>query len=146
MSHVATIHTADTLKSVREALCLAQSALLNHWPFEGDRPADRAASLGRLIEDIDRQRPLGPDGVHGDRHTPTCGCEDKEGNQPMTNEPDFAAIRQRVDNAEELLHQATKDLDRYADNVDVYVAVGELRVAMQNATDASRRLQTLENP
>lgn len=71
------IRTPDSLKSVREALCLAESALLNYWPHEGDRPMDRAHILERLIADIDRQRPLGPDGKHGQRHTTTCGCEDR---------------------------------------------------------------------
>lgn len=71
------IKTEASLKSTREALCLAQSALLNFWPASGDRPGDRAETLQRLIDDIDRQRPLGPDGKHGNRHTLTCGCEDR---------------------------------------------------------------------
>ena len=71
---MAEIRTPDSLKSIREAICLAQSAL-GRWTFPGDRPEDRSATLGRLIEDIDRQRPLGPDGKHGGRHTATCGCE-----------------------------------------------------------------------
>jgi len=70
---MSTIETSDSLKSLREALCLAQSAL-SLWRLDGDRPVDRSATLGRLIADIDRQRPLGPDGKHGDRHTETCGC------------------------------------------------------------------------
>lgn len=71
------IRTKHSLKSTREALCLAQSALLNFWPAEGDRPKDRADTLQGLIDDIDRQRPLGSDGKHGNRHTATCGCEDR---------------------------------------------------------------------
>lgn len=66
------VHSADTLKSVREALCIAQTRL-------GDSTQDASARyiLQALINDIDRQRPLGPDGKHGNRHTPTCGCDDK---------------------------------------------------------------------
>lgn len=42
-----------------------------------DTQQDQRARLGigRLIVDIDRQRPIGPDGKHGGRHTSTCGCE-----------------------------------------------------------------------
>lgn len=59
------ILTTDSLKMVRETLCVAQTGVT-----EAHR--DR---LQRLIDDIDRQRPLGPDGKHGDRHTKFCGCE-----------------------------------------------------------------------
>jgi hypothetical protein len=68
------ITTPDTLKMVREALCVAQHGL----GYLHDRNADRHRELlGRLIEGIDQQRPLGPDGKHGHLHTITCGCEDK---------------------------------------------------------------------
>jgi hypothetical protein len=33
--------------------------------------------IGRLVLDLDRHRPLGTNGKHGDLHTDTCGCEDK---------------------------------------------------------------------
>lgn len=71
------IYTLDTLKTVREALCLAQSALIR-WPNAGDRPSDRVETLSRLIANIDQQRPLAADGTHTGRAlcTPTCGCED----------------------------------------------------------------------
>lgn len=71
---IAASNPADTLKMIRETLCAAQSAI-NHWPADDDRKPGHVARLGRLIDDIDRQRPLGPDGKHGDRHTTTCGCE-----------------------------------------------------------------------
>ncbi len=67
-------HPADTLKMIRETLCQAQSAI-TQWPADEDRKPVHLARLGRLINDIDRQRPLGPDGKHGDRHTQTCGCD-----------------------------------------------------------------------
>lgn len=56
------------LKALREALCRAQSGRLT--PEDSDR-------LSEIITEIDRNRPLGPDGKHGDRHTATCGCEDR---------------------------------------------------------------------
>lgn len=71
-----TISTPDPLNMVREALCVAQAGLGAIRPGREGIMASRA--LGRLIEDIDRQRPLGPDGQHGDRHTASCGCEDGE--------------------------------------------------------------------
>lgn len=64
----------DDLKSLRETLALAQSALLQGaaaWRHE----EGHSERIGRLIAEIDRQRPLDPDGKHGDLHTPTCGCE-----------------------------------------------------------------------
>lgn len=65
-------HPADTLKMIRETLCVA---LIGFDESEASRRhIDR---LQRLIDDIDRQRPLGPDGKHGDQHTETCGCEDR---------------------------------------------------------------------
>ncbi len=61
----------DGPKMMRETLCLAQSAILS-LPI-GRHHVER---LGRLIDECDRHRPLGPDGKHGNRHTETCGCED----------------------------------------------------------------------
>jgi hypothetical protein len=68
------IHTTHTLKTVREALNVAQTAIGVTNPNE-NRDAYLAA-IGSLIADIDGQRPLGLDGKHDSRHTPTCGCED----------------------------------------------------------------------
>lgn len=64
----------DSLKGVRETLCVAATAI-NHSPDFRSRAASDSALIGRLIAEIDRQRPLGPDGKHGERHTETCGCE-----------------------------------------------------------------------
>lgn len=61
----------DTLKMLRETLCLAQGGL-----WSAHRPDSHVERIGRIIAEIDRQRPLGSDGKHGERHTPTCGCED----------------------------------------------------------------------
>lgn len=68
-----TLELSDSLKMIREALCVAQTAINSHVP-QRHRVAE-AALIGRIIAEIDRQRPLGSDGKHGDRHTPTCGCE-----------------------------------------------------------------------
>jgi hypothetical protein len=64
-------------KMAREALCLAQGAL-REWARMGrdvDRIPCHVARIGELIAEIDKHRPLGPDGKHRDRHTATCGCE-----------------------------------------------------------------------
>lgn len=69
--------TSDDPKMLRETLCLAQNRLLNS-PYASDRNEWHAKVLQRLINDCDRQRPLGYDGKHGSRHTPTCGCDISE--------------------------------------------------------------------
>lgn len=61
----------DTLKMLRETLCLAQQ-YLDSSPVIDETHGER---IQRIINEIDRQRPLGPDGKHGNRHTETCGCE-----------------------------------------------------------------------
>jgi len=63
---------ASDLRRLREALCRAET---------GSGALHRAV-LGSLIDEIDRHRPLGPDGTHGDRHTATCGCEDAPATEP----------------------------------------------------------------
>lgn len=61
----------DTIKMLRETFCLVQH-LVNQ---SGDpRRKEHSDRLQRLIADCDVQRPLGPDGKHGNRHTLTCGC------------------------------------------------------------------------
>lgn len=64
--------TTDSPKMLREALCAAMSALCLQAGTRADR---HVAVLGRLIDDCDLHRPLGPDGKHNDLHTATCGCE-----------------------------------------------------------------------
>ena len=56
-----------SLKTLREDLCRHQAE---------DLPYDVQSIVAVLIRWIDHHRPLGPDGTHGDLHTPTCGCED----------------------------------------------------------------------
>lgn len=77
---------ADTLKMIRETLCVAQTHLNLH--DVSSRRQEHSDRIGRLIADIDRQRPLGPDGKHGDRHTSTCGCDDAERPPVADNDQD----------------------------------------------------------
>jgi DNA-binding CsgD family transcriptional regulator len=71
-SPMSTLHSTDSVKSLRETFCVAQTHLAGLPNAE-----QHVQVLQRLADDCDRQRPIGPDGVHGDRHTATCGCEDK---------------------------------------------------------------------
>lgn len=70
------IETSDSPKMLRETLCLASSRIAQSDLDQHRKRAD-IERLQRLIDECDRHRPLGPDGKHGDRHTPTCGCEDR---------------------------------------------------------------------
>ena len=68
---IASLHIkVSKLKTLREALCFVQSRLDQHVSY------DNVDSITILIDEIDRHRPLGSDGKHGNLHTPTCGCED----------------------------------------------------------------------
>jgi len=66
---------AAELKMLREGLAIAESEVRG-WRDE-DVAEAIAERIDRLIAEIDRHRPLGPDGKHGDRHTATCGCVDQ---------------------------------------------------------------------
>lgn len=59
-----------SIKMLREALCRSQ-ANSPQWPTEVSE------AVNNLIKLIDSHRPLGSDGKHGNRHTLTCGCEDR---------------------------------------------------------------------
>ena len=91
------VEAAD-LKSLRETLCIAQTALSVAYA-EKSLPEDftdaqkveafarhlrHVAKLQKLIDEIDVHRPLGSDGKHGRLHTPTCGCEDRRCGQQNT--------------------------------------------------------------
>jgi hypothetical protein len=64
----------DGPKMLRETLCVVQT-MVGNFDISGRRH-EHVARLQRLIDACDEHRPLGPDGKHRDRHTPTCGCED----------------------------------------------------------------------
>lgn len=64
---------AADLKMMRETLCRAQTYVAE---IQGDGHWFDVTRIQTLIDLIDRHRPIGPDGTHGDRHTTTCGCED----------------------------------------------------------------------
>lgn len=73
---------AADLKALREALCVAQTAMgyMLTDPDDTEETARLIAQRERIeqiIAEIDRNRPLGPDGKHGNLHTPTCGCDDR---------------------------------------------------------------------
>lgn len=68
-----TLNVSDSVKMLRETFCVAQAALA---PEVRRGLNEHRKRLQRLIDECDRQRPLGPDGKHDNRHTPTCGCED----------------------------------------------------------------------
>ena len=55
-------------KGLREHLCQQQT----HSPDERTRWA-----IQDLINVLNTHRPLGNDGKHDERHTATCGCEDR---------------------------------------------------------------------
>lgn len=63
-------------KMLRETLCLAQSRI-GDSPLDRERKQQHIERLQRLIDLCDVLRPIGPDGKHGARHTPGCGCSDK---------------------------------------------------------------------
>lgn len=64
-----------TPKMLRETLCYAEGALYDVTTTDTmDRVRLHLYHIQLLIKECDRQRPLGPDGTHGDRHTMTCGC------------------------------------------------------------------------
>lgn len=68
---------AVTPKSMKEALSMAQTAI----GVTFNEPMHSIRTLQIMIDEIDRMRPVGLDGKHGDRHTPNCGCEiDPEAN------------------------------------------------------------------
>jgi hypothetical protein len=66
----------DNPKMLRETLSVAQSQI-DQYESRMPRGAEHANRLQRLINECERKRPTGPDGKHGNRHTPECGCEDK---------------------------------------------------------------------
>lgn len=67
---------SDSLKMLRETLSAVQN---------GAAGVDRmkhSERIGRIIAEIDRQRPLGHDGKHGNRDTETCGCANRQPTPP----------------------------------------------------------------
>ena len=64
----------DTLDALRETLARVETLYGNVAHYDARQALADMARLSRLIAEIDRQRPLGSDGTHGNLHTPTCGC------------------------------------------------------------------------
>lgn len=69
---------AKDLKMLRESLCTLTTAA-RYLPADksGSVKAGKLSYIDKLTKEIDRHRPLGSNGKHGNLHTPTCGCEDK---------------------------------------------------------------------
>jgi hypothetical protein len=67
---------ADRLKMLREYLCTLQGHLVRTAASKSSQKY-RSDTIQQLIDEIDRHRPLAPNGKHGNLHTATCGCEDK---------------------------------------------------------------------
>lgn len=93
-------------KSLHEALCAAQSTLA-----EAARQGMNTGSaphwidhIGMLINQIDEHRPLGVNGKHGDRHTPTCGCDGHTGAWGIAFQPSISVPTDRT--PDETLTQA----------------------------------------
>lgn len=61
-------------KMLQETLGLAQQLV----GASGDpRASEHVQRLQDVINECQRMRPTGPDGKHGSRHTPRCGCDDE---------------------------------------------------------------------
>lgn len=78
-------------------------------------------SIDYLIAILDSLRPVGSDGVHGDRHTETCGCEDRErlkakAEALRTQRDFFRAID--MDAAADHCEQAATSCDSSVDDLD----------------------------
>lgn len=70
---VISLEVADWPKMIRETLCVAQT--VGGIRTQDSRHREHIDRIQRLIDACDVHRPLGPDGKHGNLHTPTCGCE-----------------------------------------------------------------------
>lgn len=77
----ATLTVADTIKSLRETFCVAQTAIGYAVGRDNVQARQHIDRLQRLVDDCDRQRPLDQAGKHGygERCTATCGCEPPSG-------------------------------------------------------------------
>lgn len=95
----------DGPKAIRETLAFAQTLCTTEAAAAREYTAPTLAHvrlLQRMMDECDRHRPLGPDGKHGNRHTPTCGCEHAPRRKGILRE---AAERE----APAFLHKATAD-------------------------------------
>lgn len=115
-------------KMLRETLCVAQAALAALGRTrpnynDGGPLTTHTARLELLIRECDRHRPLGPDGKHDDRHTPTCGCADlqPEGSRARARIQEQAGLP--LEDTSELLIEALETL------AATYGQAGVLRTA-----------------
>lgn len=66
-------------KSLKETMCVVEHALneleRQHPGYDaGGTIESHRIKIREVIAECDRKRPTGPDGKHGNRHTPECGC------------------------------------------------------------------------
>jgi hypothetical protein len=67
----------ENLKALREALCVAQSAIGQAYgQRQSEYKKSKVKQIQKVIDQIDILRPLGSNGKHGGLHTEFCGCED----------------------------------------------------------------------
>ncbi|GAB3166694.1 hypothetical protein GCM10027059_26050 [Myceligenerans halotolerans] len=77
---------APSVKMLRERLCAQQGAA----------SVQESRIFQALIDLCDVLRPLGPDGKHGGRHTPLCGCDDDVRVVEQVITPDLSGLRSRL--------------------------------------------------
>lgn len=106
-----TLTIPDSPKMLRETLCVAQTAVNCPGLMLESERRKHTVRLQQLIDQCDGHRPLGPDGKHGKRHTPTCGCEDKTaGARAERIERGLLAAFDREDTAEFELTETRRKL------------------------------------
>jgi hypothetical protein len=76
MQKITKLELEDSLKMLRETLCVAATAIGHVYPTSARTP-EHIRRIQRCIDEIDRQRPLGSNGKHDNRHTKDCQCLDK---------------------------------------------------------------------
>ena len=72
--HTSVLHSSHSIKTLGEALSYAETTILTFYA-DTTQGAHYASVIAELLRDVERQRPVGRDGKHGDRHTDSCGCE-----------------------------------------------------------------------
>lgn len=87
-----------SLKTLREDLCRQESDA-------NGIPDDVLEAIIDLVHLIDRHRPLGPSGKHGNLHTLTCGCSDTQSGDPSARKPMGTAFDEAVDAAADAINE-----------------------------------------
>lgn len=142
-----TLTVPDSIKMLRETLSVAQSRV-GTSPLDAGRRREHMDRLQRLIDDCERQRPTGPDGKHGDRHTATCGCAllasqpDEPEERTDREERRLAAKDTEEDGERHGLRDATWDIRDHrleAVRAQIKTAIGDVK--SERRDDAIRGLE-----